>query len=68
MKNGSGKEFIGKSVSVGAWVRSGRLAEKDSLAFLSLSDGTWFVVFCCFVVLLFCFLLLDEEMMVRDDK
>ena len=51
-----GAAFIGQEVSVGGWIRSGRLAEKDTLAFISLNDGTWygrqqFRIHCEYVVL-----------------
>eukprot|EP01094_Clydonella_sp_ATCC50884_P000364 TRINITY_DN10283_c0_g1_i3.p1 TRINITY_DN10283_c0_g1~~TRINITY_DN10283_c0_g1_i3.p1 ORF type:complete len:597 (-),score=239.77 TRINITY_DN10283_c0_g1_i3:172-1941(-) len=35
-----GASFIGQTVTVGGWVRSGRLQEKDTTAFLALTDGT----------------------------
>ena len=35
-------KFLGKSVVVGGWVRTGRLANKNTLGFIELSDGSCF--------------------------
>ena len=39
-RDDEGCALIDSTITICGWVRSGRTAEKDTLAFLSLSDGT----------------------------
>ena len=46
---GSGASLIGSSVTVGGWVKTGRVADKGALCFLELNDGTGPVNLQCVV-------------------